>query len=168
MKNFEAILVILVILVGILIMVIYWAVDNLKERKKRRQNSRISLKESVDLAGIPIATFICGDNKLNFLLDTGSSISFINKEIINLIPHEKIHATSTVTGLGDSMESEHCKVKLQYKNMTFEDTFGVIDLSSAFNSVKKESGINLHGILGVSFFEKYKYILDFDELVFYR
>ena len=33
--------------------------------------------------------------------------------------------------------------------------------------IKLEYGINLHGILGSTFFQKYRYVLNFDELVAY-
>ena len=41
-------------------------------------------------------------------------------------------------------------------------------LENAFSTIEQESGIKLHGILGNRFFEKYRYILDFKELIAYR
>ena len=57
---------------------------------------------------------------------------------------------------------------ISYKEQDFTSDFCVMDLSAAFDNVKNESGVTVHGILGNSFFTKYKYVLDFDELVAYN
>ena len=54
-----------------------------------------------------------------------------------------------------------------YKDKEYQEDFQVIDLSKAFGVIKSESGVNLHGILGNSFFQKYKYVINFDELIVY-
>ena len=41
------------------------------------------------------------------------------------------------------------------------------DMSSSFDVIKRSTGVNIHGILGTAFFNKYKYILDFDKLIAY-
>ena len=37
-------------------------------------------------------------------------------------------------------------------------------MDEAFNSVKAETGVMIHGILGSNFFTRNKYIIDFDSL----
>ena len=54
-----------------------------------------------------------------------------------------------------------------YRSQSYEDDFQVVDLSQAFGNIKQEFGINLHGIIGNTFFQKYRYVLNFDELVAY-
>ena len=56
---------------------------------------------------------------------------------------------------------------IYYKDQKFEEEFSITDLDGAFDIIKKENGVQIHGILGSKFFEKYKYILDFKELIAY-
>ena len=41
-------------------------------------------------------------------------------------------------------------------------------MKEAFGNIKKETGVTIHGILGSDFFTRYKYVLDFDKLIFYK
>lgn len=41
-------------------------------------------------------------------------------------------------------------------------------MSGAFAQLKSMYGIQIHGILGTSFFQKYRYVLDFAELTAYQ
>ena len=46
----------------------------------------------------------------------------------------------------------------------YKADFSVMDLSSAFGKVEDETGIQIHGLLGCSFMEQQKWILDFENL----
>ena len=138
-------------------------------RNKRKEKTKISFKEGLDLTELPIVTFKQGDKKLHFLLDTGSNISYINLDAMKDLEVEDLNAASSTVGVGgDDIETRHYNIKIGYKDQEFVEEFGALDLSGAFTSIEAESGIKLHGILGNKFFEKYKYILDFRELIAYR
>ena len=138
-------------------------------RNKRKEQTKISFKEGLDLTELPIVTFKQGDKKLHFLLDTGSNISYINSEVIKDIEVEDLNASSNTVGVGgEDMETKHYNIKIGYKDQEFVEEFGALDLGAAFASIEAESGIKLHGIIGNRFFEKYKYVLDFGELIAYR
>lgn len=138
-------------------------------RSKVKEKTKISFKEGLDLTELPIVTFKQNDKKLHFLLDTGSNISYINNEVIKDLEVEDLNASSSTVGVGgNGMETKHYNIKIGYKDQEFIEEFGALDLSAAFASVEAESGIKLHGILGNRFFEKYKYILDFRDLIAYR
>ena len=135
----------------------------------KKSTSTISFKEGLDLTELPIATFNCGNKKLHFLLDTGSSISYINQDVLPKIEYTTTGNASRVVGMeGNAAEINHYLIKIEYKDNTFEEEFGAANLTSAFQAISKENGVELHGILGSKFFEKYKYILDFKELTAYR
>lgn len=138
-------------------------------RNKRKEQTKISFKEGLDLTELPIVTFKQGENKLHFLLDTGSNISYINTEAMKDLEVEDLNASSSTVGVGGAdMETKHYNIKIGYKDQEFIEEFGALDLGVAFSSIEAESGIKLHGILGNKFFEKYKYVLDFRELIAYR
>ena len=135
-----------------------------------QSNDSMSFMESMNLIGLPIVTFFQGDKKFNFLLDTGSNRSIIDENILPQIKHGDIRKTnSSLTGLGGTYENLcMCSLSFYYKDKEYSyDEYLIQDMKCAFDSIKKESGVNLHGILGAGFFNKFKYILDFNKLIAY-
>lgn len=155
------------IIVFLLVLMALIAVNTIKEYRKK-SNSKISFKESIDLTELPVVTFNNGEKKLNFLLDTGSNNSHINSSILHLLDHIKINQKIDVIGTeGNKVNNEMCKMTIHYRNQKFEEEFIISDLEDAFNIIKQEDGVQIHGILGNKFFEKYKYILDFKDFIAY-
>lgn len=156
-------------IIGILLLVIVVAIIiNAVEEVSKRNSTKISFRESMDLTELPVVTFYNGDKKLNFLLDTGSNISHINSSSLSLLEHEKIDMQAETMGFeGNKVSNEFCRMTVFYKNQKFEDEFSITDLDEAFNVIKQENGVQIHGILGSKFFEKYRYVLDFSELIAY-
>lgn len=153
--------------VVILVLVVVFIANTIDDVRKRN-NSKISFKEAMDLVELPVVTFYNGDKKLNFLLDTGSNVSYINSSIIPLLVHEKTDKEMNTIGIeGNKVSNQFCKMSVTYKNQVFEEEFSIADLDEAFSVVKQESGVQIHGILGSKFFERYKYVLDFKELIAY-
>lgn len=161
------ILILGIVGVVILVLVIVFIINTIDDIRKRN-NSKISFKEAMDLVELPVVTFYNGDTKLNFLLDTGSNVSYINSSIIPLLVHEKTDKEMNTIGIeGNKVSNQFCKMSVTYKNQVFEEEFSIADLDEAFGIVKQESGVQIHGILGSKFFERYKYVLDFKELTAY-
>ena len=153
--------------VVILVMVIVFIINTIDDIRKRN-NSKVSFKEAMDLVELPVVTFYNGDTKLNFLLDTGSNVSYINSSIIPLLVHEKTDKEMNTIGIeGNKVSNQFCKMSVTYKNQVFEEEFSIADLDEAFGVVKQESGVQIHGIVGSKFFDRYKYVLDFKELTAY-
>ena len=156
-----------IVCVVILVLIIVF-ITNTIDNIRKRNNSKISFKEAMDLVELPVVTFYNGDTKLNFLLDTGSNVSYINSSIIPLLVHEKTDKEMNTIGIeGNKVSNQFCKMSVTYKNQVFEEEFSIADLDEAFGVVKQESGVQIHGILGSKFFERYKYVLDFKELTAY-
>ena len=161
------ILILGIVGVVIMVLVIVFIINTIDDIRKRN-NSKISFKEAMDLVELPVVTFYNGDTKLNFLLDTGSNVSYINSSIIPLLVHEKTDKEMNTIGIeGNKVSNQFCKMSVTYKNQVFEEEFSIADLDEAFGIVKQESGVQIHGILGSKFFERYKYVLDFKELTAY-
>lgn len=128
----------------------------------------MSFQNSIDLAELPVVTFYQGNKKINLLLDTGSNNCIIDKKFLKSIKHEMLKYSTNIFGLeGNSQESEMCTIRMSYKGKEYEYPYVVQDMSTAFNSIKKETGVTIHGMLGSKFFNEFKYILDFDELIAY-
>lgn len=139
--------------------------------KISKKVTSISFKESLDLTDLPIITVENNGKKLNFLLDTGSNVSHINSNILDsLSDYSKVPAApteiTTVNGV-ESIEGSWIELPFYYKKQYFSETFLPLDLTDAFDSIKRDNGVQLHGILGNSFFAKYRYVLDFDDFIAY-
>lgn len=144
-------------------------VVSLCESNIRKNNDRkMSFKESMDLAEMPVITFYQGDKKFNFLLDTGSNYSHISKEAAKSIKGTMIDAKAKVSGIGEGETSAICKTTLSYKDKDYNIDLNVTNhLTDVFADIKKETGVQVHGLIGNQFFQEHKYVLDFNELVAY-
>ena len=132
------------------------------------KGSKMSFRESMDLTELPVVTFYNGTNKLNFLLDTGSNMCVINSRNIKSLSYTKLNGGGTIHGMeGNIVGVEYISMDFTYNDKLYTSTFQVVDMQDAFDIVKQESGVTIHGILGSKFFEEYKYVLDFKELIAY-
>lgn len=130
----------------------------------------IPFGQGFDLTNLPVCTFKQGDKKFNFLLDTGASNNLINRDVLKDIEYSNVRkeTDATLYGIdGKEQDVDVCRITISYKDTNFNDFFLIHDMTQAFDNVKKESGVTLHGILGSLFFHKYEYILDFSELIAY-
>lgn len=130
---------------------------------------KISFKEALDLCDLPVITLYQGDKKFNFLLDTGSNRSHICKDFIDDLEIKNVNKNTQVSGIeGTYIDVGQGVIELQYKDRKMKDLFLISDLTKAFDNLKASYGVQLHGILGTSFFNRYKYIIDFNQCVFYH
>ena len=143
----------------------FWIILNMR----KRANNSLSFKESMDLTSLPVVTFYNNNIKLNFLLDTGSDDSRINMSVLPLLKYELLDFTrNTMSIMGEkSLKNEYCSMTISYKQQDFCADFSIGDFDEPFSTIKTESGVQIHGILGSLFFQKYKYILDFENLTAY-
>lgn len=139
--------------------------------KMEKSKDVMSFKEALDLTELPIVTFYNGETKLNFMLDTGSNHCIINRSAVaKLSEYKNTNMKSPGIVTGSSTIDKFLDIitlKLHYKNRVFHENFTVLDMDEPFNAIKQESGVTIHGVLGNCFFTKYKYVLDFDEMIFY-
>lgn len=128
----------------------------------------ISFQNSMDLAELPVVTFRQGDKKINFLLDTGSNNCVIDSNILKSIDHKMLDTETNIFGLeGNAQKTGICTIKMSYKDKEYEYPYVIQDMSAAFDSIKKETGVTVNGMLGSKFLNEFKYVLDFDELIAY-
>lgn len=129
------------------------------------------LKETITDVGIPIVTLKNGEREFNFLLDTGSNISHIDSTIKDSLSDvEEVEGDNlTVTTANGSVEGNNSwiRVPLSYKKQSFTEDFMPLDLHDSFEVLREDTGIQLHGILGGTFLRKYRYVLDYNDLVAY-
>lgn len=128
----------------------------------------MSFRETLDLTGLPIVTFKQGKERLNFILDTGASKSLIDSNILNNIEYEELEDTSISYGVdGIAHETPYVGIILTYNSKEYREAFKVMDMSASFGALKKDYGVNVHGLLSSAFFEQYSYVLDFADMIAY-
>lgn len=136
--------------------------------RKKVSCSSMSFRETMDLCELPIVTFINNGKKLNFLLDTGASKSVIHSGALEGLTYRDTNKSGDIYGIdGKRRDASFIHMSIGYKGKDYDEEFQSIDMSIPFSNLKADFGVNLHGILSSTFFQKYKYILDFDELVAY-
>lgn len=129
---------------------------------------QVSFREAYDLTGLPIVTFKQGKFKFNLLVDTGSTKSVILPSLLEVIKYTELNEKGTIFGMeGNIINTTYVSTTFNLHKNGYEETFQVVDMSSAFNSIKQDTGVTIHGILGNSFFEKYGYVLDFKDFIAY-
>ena len=161
MTSIQFIIILFLIVMGVLLSC--WSYS---KHKKSKNKATIPFKESVDLVGLPIVTFINNGQKLHFLLDTGSDDSYIVPSILDVLEINEKGSTTTpiITGGGNIESLGYVVLNITYKNHTFTNMFKINPMEEALKDAFGDKGIVVHGILGSIFFNKYNYILDFKEL----
>lgn len=141
-----------------------------RSTSKYDNKSFISFMETFNLTEMPIVTFFAGDTKINFLLDTGSTSSYISQNSSELITGSEEVCNMGVISAGGT-DNLNCKVIdtfLSYNNIEYEvKLFVNKNLDESFSKIKDSKGITLHGILGSDFMDKYSYVIDFEKYVAY-
>lgn len=133
-----------------------------------QDKEKMSFKSAMDLCSLPVVTFYQGEQRLNFLLDTGSNDSIIDSNILKKVKHSKSNRTSILLGLeGEAKEVNSCNITLEFNSKEYPYEYLIKDMSAPFGSIKQQTGVVIHGLIGSSFFNKFKYVLDFEELIAY-
>lgn len=130
------------------------------------EETEISFKQGFDLTELPIVTFHQGKTKLNFILDTGSNYNTINESVLKRLEYEKLDQMTEAVGVeGNTVVCKFCRITLSCQGNDYSYHYMVRDLDAAFAEIKNESGVNLHGIIGTSFFNDFKAKIDFDKMI---
>lgn len=129
----------------------------------------ISFSQGFIPPNIPIATFKQGDKELNFILDTGSDNNVIDSNVLPQIEHDLDQSQQiSLAGLGGAQTVSACRIKFQYEEENFTETFLVSDLQDAFTLIRKCHAIPIHGMLGSKFLKDNDLTLDFHNLIAYN
>lgn len=115
--------------------------------------------------GLPLLIVKAQAKNLCFLLDTGSNINILDKKVAEFF---RLPAGSTQHrqfGIDGTLRTTNVvEMTFSLEEREYKAAFSVMDLSSAFGKVEEESGIQIHGLLGCSFMEQQKWVLDFENL----
>ena len=115
--------------------------------------------------GLPLLIVKAQVKNLCFLLDTGSNINVLDKKVAEFFQLSGGTAQQQQFGIDGTLQiTDVVKLTFSLEEREYKADFSVMDLSSAFGKVEEESGIQIHGLLGCSFMEQQKWVLDFENL----
>ena len=126
----------------------------------------ISIANSIQCVGLPIIVTSTKPH-LNFLVDTGASHNVIFSFVYEGLPDffTELETERNTFGIeGNMVKSQEVKAIISFGKNPSETVFSVIEADEAVTHLEEANGFQLHGILGVDFFTKNKWIIDFDKL----
>lgn len=121
----------------------------------------------LEKAGLPLILTTDNPKNLCFLIDTGST----NDVIFDFVyQHFKDYFTLTaesqnIMGIDGSLKPTIIvNADLQFDDLRYKAPFVVLEANDAITQVQTETGIQIHGILGMPFLLDNKLVLDFNNL----
>lgn len=127
--------------------------------------NKILLQKSLTQVGLPLILVKAQAKNLCFLLDTGSNINVLDKRVAEFFQLSGGTAQQQQFGIDGTLQTtDVVEMTFSLEEREYKADFSVMDLSSAFGKVEDETGIQIHGLLGCSFMEQQKWILDFENL----
>lgn len=121
----------------------------------------------LEKAGLPLVLTTERPKNLCFLIDTCST----NDVIFDFVyQHFKDYYTMTserqnIMGIDGSLKPTILiNVDLQFDDLRYKAPFVVLEANDAIAQVQAETGIQIHGVLGIPFLLKNKLVLDFNNL----
>lgn len=122
----------------------------------------------LEKAGLPLILTTDNPKNLCLLIDTGST----NDVIFDFVyQHFKDYFTLTteskdIMGIDGSLKPTIIvNSDLQFDDLRYKAPFVVLEANDAINQVQAETGIQIHGVLGIPFLMENKCLLDFDNLI---
>lgn len=126
----------------------------------------IPIEYSLTKLGLPLIVTSSKPN-LCFLIDTGATHNIVFSYVYEEIPQyfSALQDTYCIMGIeGTQQEVSQVETSISFDNRESRVTFSVIGANAAILQIQKESGIQIHGILGIPFLTQNKWILDFNNL----
>lgn len=126
----------------------------------------IPIEYSLNKLGLPLIVTSSKPN-LCFLIDTGATHNIVFSYVYEELPQyfSVLQDTSCLMGIeGTQQKANQVDTSISFDNKESRVTFSVMEANAAILQVQKESGVQIHGILGIPFLTQNKWILDFNNL----
>lgn len=115
---------------------------------------------------LPLIFVVVKSKNLCFILDSGSTNSLIDSTVVEYFKDivEPV-GNYNISGIeGTKHEVNMIILPFTFENQTYCPNFCVKPLLEAFSGIEKETGIQVHGLLGTDFLLENKWVVDFQNL----
>ena len=127
---------------------------------------KISLQYSIDKIGLPLIV-TSSKPHLCFLIDTGAThnivFTYVYKDLSDIFTTTQ--ETLSLMGIdGVSNEVNQVEAVIAFDDKDIKTSFSILDATRAVLQIQNEHGVQIHGILGIPFLTRNKWILDFNNI----
>ena len=125
----------------------------------------IPLNYSIQKIGLPLIV-TSSKPHLCFLVDSGSTHNLIFSYVLTALDEVRpIDINTSITGItGNAIESKQIDYGVAFGETWYDCTWSIVEAPQAIIQLQNETGLQVHGILGVPFLTKNEWIIDFKNL----
>ena len=117
--------------------------------------------------GLPLIMTSGKLKNLCFLIDTGSTHNTLFDFVYEHFRDEfkLLDSSCRTMGIeGHYKETPVIEATFNFEGVDYTSTFAVLDATDAIAQVQEETGVQIHGVLGIEFLIENKWIIDFEKL----
>lgn len=115
--------------------------------------------------GLPLIVTSGKLKNLCFLIDTGSTNNSLFSFVYEHFKDEfkLLDVTQKIMGIeGHYKENPIIEATFNFEGTDYTSTFAVLDATDAIRQMQEETGVQIHGVLGIQFLIENKWIIDFE------
>ena len=116
--------------------------------------------------GLPLIITSGKLRNLCFLIDTGSTHNILFSYVYEHFSDEFkiLNNTQNIMGIeGEYKETPIIEGTFNFEGKDYTSTFSVFNATNAVVQVEEETGVQIHGILGIQFLIENKWVINFDK-----
>ena len=118
-------------------------------------------------SGLPLILTSGELKNICFLIDPGSTHNILFDFVYNHFKDEFniLNNTQLLMGIeGHYKETPIIEATFNFEGMDYTSTFSILEANEAISQVQDETGVQIHGVLGIKFLLENKWIVDFEKL----
>ena len=118
--------------------------------------------------GLPLIVTSGKLENICFLIDTGSTHNTLFDFVYEHFKDEfkLLDSTCRTMGIeGHYKETPVIEATFNFEGVDYTSTFSVLNATDAIAQVQEETGVQIHGVLGIEFLIENKWIIDFKKLI---
>lgn len=129
---------------------------------------RFSLNFGIEKTGMPLILTSGRKKNVCFLIDTGSTHNTLFSFVYEHFKDEFriIEEDQKTTGIESRFQdSTTVEGTFNFDGTEYTSTFAVVKANDAIAKIQEETGVQLHGILGIPFLMENKWKIDFEKMI---
>lgn len=129
---------------------------------------RFSLNFGIEKTGLPLILTSGKKKNVCFLIDTGSTYNTLFSFVYEHFKDDFriIEENQKTMGIESRFQdSTTVEGTFNFDGTEYTSTFAVVKANDAIAKIQEETGVQLHGILGIPFFMENKWKIDFEKMI---